>query len=277
MKENGIFEIPRDIAQNRKLIVSLSKNDFKKKFAGSYFGIVWAFVQPIVTVVLYWFVFEKALNPGTLSTKDGINVPYILWLLAGLVPWFFFSEVINAGTNVLLEYNYLVQKVVFKISTLPVVKIISSLFVHVFFVVFTIVLLTCYGFTPSLYLLQIIYYSFAMIMLSLGIIYFTSAVVVFFRDLSQLINIVLQVGMWVTPIMWNFNGMEGRVPHILMEILKLNPFYYIVTGYRETLFDHVGFWNHPLLTLYFWLVVLLFLFIGGRVFTKLQDHFADVL
>ena len=104
-----------------------------------------------------------------------------------------------------------------------------------------------------------------------------SAVVVFFRDLSQLINIVLQVGMWVTPIMWNFNGMEGRVPHILMEILKLNPFYYIVTGYRETLFDHVGFWNHPLLTLYFWLVVLLFLFIGGRVFTKLQDHFADVL
>ena len=75
MKENGIFEIPRDIAQNRKLIVSLSKNDFKKKFAGSYFGIVWAFVQPIVTVVLYWFVFEKALNPGTLSTKDRINVP----------------------------------------------------------------------------------------------------------------------------------------------------------------------------------------------------------
>ena len=84
-KQPNIFG---ELIENRKLIVSLSKNDFKARFAGSYFGIIWAFVQPIVTVLIYWFVFERALNVGAQSTKAGIEAPYVLWLIAGLVPWF---------------------------------------------------------------------------------------------------------------------------------------------------------------------------------------------
>ena len=133
-KRESMLQIPKDILENKKLILNLSKNDFKSKFAGSYFGIIWAFIQPIITIIVYWFVFDKALNAGTQITKAGINVPYVIWLVAGMVPWFYFSEVVNTGSNVLVEYNYLVKKVVFKISVLPVVKIISSLFVHLFFV-----------------------------------------------------------------------------------------------------------------------------------------------
>lgn len=78
--------------QNRKLLWNLSKNDFKTKFAGSYLGIIWAFIQPIVTVVVYWFVFEKGLKAGGINTRAGIDVPFVLWLVAGLVPWFFFQD-----------------------------------------------------------------------------------------------------------------------------------------------------------------------------------------
>lgn len=271
--------IPKEIVENRKLIFNLAKNDFKTKFAGSYLGIIWAFVQPIITVLVYWFVFEKALNVGTQSTKEGIAVPYVLWLIAGLVPWFFFSEVLGAGTNVLLEYNYLVKKVVFKISTLPVVKAISSTFVHLFFIAFTLVLYSCYHYFPTLYTLQIIYYSICMILMVLGLIYATSAMVCFFKDLSQVISIVLQVGMWVTPIMWNLEGMvlQGRVSAGVETLLKLNPMYYIVAGYRDSLINQVWFWEKPDLTIYYWLMTILLFVLGTTIFKKLQSHFADVL
>jgi len=184
-----ILALPAELYQNRKLVLSLAKNDFKTKYAGSYLGIVWAFIQPIVTILVYWFVFSVGLKAGTVS-----DYPFVLYLVSGIVPWFFFQDALNGGTNALLEYNYLVKKVVFKISILPIVKIISALFVHVFFVVFALILCACYGYTPSLYTLQIIYYSVCTFLFVLGLVYATSAIVIFFRDLTQIINIGLQVG-----------------------------------------------------------------------------------
>ena len=277
IKFDKLIIIPREVMQSRKLIGSLAKNDFKQKFAGSYLGTIWAFVQPIITVLVYWFVFEKALNVGTQSTKVGLQVPFVLWLIAGLVPWFYFSEVLSFGTNTLIEYNYLVKKVVFKISALPTVKGISSLFVHVAFVVFAIILYACYGYIPNLYTLQVIYYSFCMFLLCIGLIYLTSAVMVFFRDLSQIINVLLQVGMWMTPIMWNMDAMANRIPGWAMVILKLNPMYYIVNGYRDALYNNMWFWERPGMTVYFWIFTVVMLIVGMSVFRKLQQHFADVL
>ncbi len=80
----------------------------------------------------------------------------------------------------------------------------------------------------------------------------------------------------MTPILWNIDTMQD-VPKIVTIILKLNPMYYIVTGYRDTLINHVGFWTHPWLTLYFWLFTLTAFGIGILLFKKLKPHFADVL
>ncbi len=261
--------------KTRKLVFNLAKNDFKTKFAGSYLGIIWAFVQPIITVFVYWFVFEKALNVGTQSTKAGITVPYVLWLVAGLVPWFYFSDFLSNGTTVLLEYSYLVKKVVFDIGILPVVKAISNLFVHLFFIGFTLVLYSCYGMFPTVYTIQMLYYSFAMMLLALGVVYITSAVVILFRDLAQIVGIVLQVGVWFTPIMWNIDAMNLSAK--AQFILKLNPMYYIVAGYRDSLINHVFFWEHPKETIYFWVVTAVMFVLGRTVFKRLRPHFADVL
>ena len=97
----------RDFWTNRKLIWKLAKNDFKTRYAGSYFGVVWAMVQPVVIVLVYWFVFQIGLNNATAELKQGITVPFVLWLVSGIVPWFYFSESLSNGTNALLEYNYL--------------------------------------------------------------------------------------------------------------------------------------------------------------------------
>lgn len=265
-----------EIIENRSLIKSLAKNDFKTKFAGSYLGTIWAFVQPVITVLIYWFVFDKALGVRA-SIRGELPLPYVLWLVAGIVPWFFFSDCISAGTSVLMEYNYLVKKVVFNIDILPVVKVISSIFVHIFFVIFTIALFLGYGYLPDFYVLQTIYYSIGVLILALGMIYLTSAVTVFFPDVRQIVNIALQIGIWVTPIMWNIDDMKEKIPASVLGLLKLNPLYYIVMGYRESFIDKVWFWEHPGLTVYFWIFTAVICVLGVTVFKRLKVHFADVL
>ena len=85
--------------KDARLIARLSANDFKTKFAGSYLGIVWAFIQPVITILVYWFVFEKGFKPAAIHNAAGDQVPYVLWLIAGMVPWFFFSEALSGGTD----------------------------------------------------------------------------------------------------------------------------------------------------------------------------------
>lgn len=264
--------MPADVYKNRRLIAKLAKNDFKTKYAGSYLGMIWAFIQPVVTILVYWFVFTVGFKPET----EGIGVPFVLYLVAGIVPWFFFQDALIGGTNALLQYDYLVKKVVFNISVLPVVKILSALFVHIFFVLFTIILYMCYGRLPDLYTLQLIYYSIGLFLLVLGICYATCAVVVFFRDLTQIINIGLQVGIWLTPIMWIAEVSLKNHP-VLQKVLQLNPVYYIVSGYRDSFIMKNWFWERPLWTAYFWgFTVLCFVF-GNWVFQRLRVHFADIL
>lgn len=268
--------LPAHLVGSRKLIWNLAKNDVKKKFAGSYFGIVWAFVQPVITVLLYWFVFEFGLHQKASDLRTGIEIPFVMWLMAGLVPWFYFQEAMNGGTGVLVEYSYLVKKVVFQIDTLPVVKMISALFTHLFFVAFAIVVFWIMGYPPDLYTLLVIYYSVCMIVLTTGIVYATSAVTVFFRDMKEVVAILLQIGMWVTPIMWNFEAMT-QIPGWAAALLKLNPMYYVVSGYRNALIHKIGFWENWGLTAYFWIVTVAILLLGTSVFRRLRPHFADVL
>ena len=271
-----IIVLPIELYQNRRLIWKLSKNDFKTRYAGSYLGIIWAFVQPVVTVLLYWFVFTVALPSRAVAVKGDIEIPYILWLIAGIVPWFFFSEALSNGTNALLEYNYLVKKVVFKISILPIIKIISAIFVHAFFIFFTLILFSCYGYYPDLYTLQIFYYSACMFVFVLGMCYITCSVIVFFRDLGQIISIALQVGIWATPILWNLNTLSAGHPKLKI-LFKLNPMNYIVEGYRNALIDKIWFWETFYSTAYFWILTLFMFAVGALVFKRLKVHFADVL
>lgn len=261
----------KEIIKRRKLIWDLSKADFKKRFVGSYFGMVWMFVQPVVTVMIYFCIFQL----GFKSVPPVPGIPYVLWLVPGIVPWFFFSEALNTITNCLQEYHYLVKKVVFQVEVLPVIKLISSLMVHAFFVLIMIVMALCYGKTPMATWIQVIYYTFAASMLALALGYFTSAVNVFFKDMAQIVSICLQFGMWMVPIMYQ-ESMFDDVP-VVLTVLKFNPFYYVVAGYRDSILTGNWFFERPTMTLYFWGVTLVLLFLGIRVFRKLRPHFSDVL
>ena len=136
-----------------------------------------------------------------------------------------------------------------------------------------LVLYTAMGYFPGLQILQVLYYSVCTFVLAVGFAYADAAIIVFFRDLGHMINIALQVGTWVTPILWNLS----RFPAKYQLIFKINPMNYVVQGYREALLYKKFFWEEPVYTLYFWGVTLLLLLIGRGIFKKLKPHFADVL
>lgn len=257
-----------DTLKSRKLLFELAKKDFRAKYLGSYLGIIWAFIQPTITVLIFWFVFQLGFKSMPVD-----NFPFILWLLCGIMPWFFFLESISNATNAILENSYLVKKVVFRVSILPIIKIISALFIHLFFIVFLFLIFLIYGYKPNIYNLQVIYYLLATVVLVLGVSWITSSLVIFLRDVGQIVGMILQFGFWITPIFWSLK----IVPEEYQMFLKLNPVYYIVEGYRDSFIYHTWFWEHMYLTVYFWFVTLAVLIIGAIVFKRLRPHFADVL
>ncbi len=269
---NGMVSLGKEIVQKRKLIWDLGKADFRKRFVGSYFGVVWMFVQPIVTVVIYAVVF----GIGFKSPPPVPGASYVMWLIPGIVPWFYFSEAVNSITGCLQEYNYLVKKVVFQVEILPVIKLVSCLMVHAFFAVIMLCLYLVSGRMPELIWIQILYYTFAASVLSLGIGFFTSAVNVFFKDMAQIVAICIQFGIWMTPVMYDATMFTRQAPW--MDVLfKLNPAYYVVMGYRDSMLTDNWFWERPTLTLYFWIVALAVLLGGLAMFRKMRPHFSDVL
>lgn len=268
-----ITQLPVELWQNRRLIWKLAKNDFKKRYAGSYMGALWALVQPVITVVMYYIVFDKIMHSGGGGLRDSGEVPFVLFLTAGLVPWFYFNEAWTNATNALREYDYLVKKVVFKISVLPIIKAIAATFIHVFFVLILLVVAAVYGYYPSVYTIQLVYYSLCLFIFVLALSYTTCSVVVLFKDLSQIINIILQIGIWATPIMWNIDGLSDG----WKIVFKLNPLVYIVNGYRDAIYGEKWFFEDFFSMMYFYVITAVLFGIGAVIFKRLKVHFADVL
>lgn len=256
------------IYNNRKLLIELTKNDFKQRFVGNFLGVFWAFIQPTVTVLIFWFVFQVGFKSQPVE-----NVPFILWLIAGMFPWFFFAEGFQNGTNAILANSFLVKKVVFRVSLLPIIPLLSALIVHIFFIILMFGMFIYYGYMPTMYWLQIIYYLFASAVFILGLSWITSSVIVFFKDMGQLVSIVIQFGFWLTPIFWNIS----RIPEKYHFLLKLNPIVYLVEGYRNSMIYHKWFWEDMSMTIYYWTVVSIVYVSGALIFRKLRPHFADVL
>lgn len=265
---SGLLMFLIDIFRQRRMLIELSKNDFKQQYLGSAIGIIWAFVQPLVMILIYLFAFTFGFRVGTVD-----NVPFVCWLVAGIIPYFFFLDAWNKGTNCILEYSYLVKKIVFPVRLIVIIKLLSSCYIHLAFLIFVIVLLAIYGYYPDLYYLQLIYYLFALCILLLGLGWLCSSMQVFFRDVSQVIGVISQVLLWCTPIMYSSSIISKEV----LNFLKLNPFYYIVQGYRDAFISKQWPWQHPIQTLYFWIITLFIFALGILVFRQLRPHFANIL
>ena len=266
MKSKLVFF--RQILLNRQLIITMAHREIKSRFVGSTLGVIWVFMQPLVMIGVFWFVFSVGFR-----SKPMQDVPFVVWLTAGIAPWFFFSDMVLGATSAILHNANLVKKTLFHPHILPIVKLLSSSFIHIIFLILLVILLIFQDIEVSLWNLQFLYYFVGLSMFVLGFSWLVSAINVFIRDVSQIVNILIQLGFWATPIFWDIKIM----PKDIQFFIKLNPMFYIVQGYRDSFISFIPFWYHPYQTIYFWVVTLFLLFFGVAIFQKLRPLFADVL
>lgn len=255
--------------ENRRAIARLALNDFRKQYFGSFLGLFWAFVHPAVYMFAIYTIFTFGFKQGVSSE----GYPFVLYLVSGFIIWTFFSSGLTAGVSSIESYKYLVKKMRFAVSILPVVKILSTLYIHLIMIMMYLIIYFINNYYFSLYLLQVFYYIFATFILLLGFGWLTSSLSIFVKDTNQVIAVITRVGFWFTPIFWN----PQMFPKKILFFLELNPAYYLVMGYRDSFLFETWFWEKPYLTLYFWSFTFCIFVLGAIVFKRLRPHFADVL
>jgi len=261
------FYFLRDIVDKRSIIYELVKRDLQQQYMGSYLGFVWLFLQPLLFISILYSVF-------TLGFRAGVSeeMPFSIYLVSGMIAWMHFVANFSSNTDAIRSYAFLVKKVDFRLSILPIVKMMSSLVAHVFLVVIAVCLAWFQGYPPTFYTLQIIYYLIAMSALLLGLGWMTSSASVFVKDVTKVVAIIVQFGFWLTPIFWNIS----MIPEKYRWIIELNPMYYIVSGYRDSITSQELFWERGD-TIYFWTFALVSLYLGINIYRRLRPHFAEVV
>jgi teichoic acid transport system permease protein len=254
--------------KRRGIVLELARHDFHVRYSGSVFGALWAFVQPVLTILLYLFIDQI----GFRSTPPQA-VPFVLWLIVGIAPWFFFVDGLTSTTLSFLEYSFLVKKVMFNVAIIPLVKLVSTAFIHVVVWAIVVVVLLASGRTPGLAWLQVPYYFAAMFALLLGLGRITGVLTAFFRDLGQIVGIVLQFGFWLTPVLWPIANAPARY----RPYLELNPVFYVVEGLRDALLMDRSLFSNLSGAAWFWGIVVALHVAGYFLFAKLRPVLADVL
>lgn len=263
-----ILQFLRQVIVQKRLIWAMARRDIAVRYAGSLLGLVWAIIHPAVMIFVFWIVFSVGFKSQPMK-----DVPFVVWLTAGMAPWFVFADIITGASGIIVDNAHLIKKTLFPSQILPLVRVVSSMITHGVFLGVLVVLLLFNHQPVTVYWGQFIYYLFCLTIFSLGISWALSALNVFLRDVHQMTAIVVQVGFWATPVFWDI----GMMPEPVQRVIKLNPMYYIVQGYRESFIEGTPFWDHPLLTVYFWCISILLLGLGAFVFRRLKPQFADML
>jgi ABC-2 type transport system permease protein len=262
--QDDFMKIWKEIYQYRQMIFSLVKKDLRGRYKGSVLGFLWTFINPLMQLVVYTFVF-------TYIMKAGIE-RYYLYLFVALVPWIFFSSAITGGSSSIVAQKDLVKKIYFPREVIPI-SYVTSCFVNMllcFCIIFLVMLVAGIPFRP-LALLCLPVVMIVEYLLALGMAMLSSAITVYFRDLEHILGIVTMIWMYMTPIFYSID----MIPEKLRFIYHLNPMSSVISCYRDVLYSA----KVPDLSSLLEAAVLgvFFLVVGMLVFGKLKKGFAEEL
>lgn len=258
---NKIFT---DIYDYRQMISSLVRKDLRGRYKGSVLGFLWTFLNPLLQLIVYTFLFSVVL-------RQGID-KYYLFLFVALVPWIFFSTCVAGGANCIIGYGDLVKKIYFPREVLPISFVVSQFvnMIYSFVVVLLVLFVTGYGFNflALTFLPLIMAVEF---LLALGMTFLFSAITVYLRDVGFFLGIITMAWQFLSPVMYPMSW----VPAKYMVILKFNPMVPVINAYRDVLY----YKTIPTVTTLGWAVLtgIFFLIVGEFVFAKLQKGFAENL
>jgi lipopolysaccharide transport system permease protein len=253
----------------RALIQSLVARDLKARYRGSVLGFFWSFVNPLLLLSIYTFVFTQVLE-----TPRGDRQPYALFIFCGLLPWTWFASSLLESSTVLISGGNLIRKVLFPAEVLPIVTVFANL-VHFCLGLLIVAAAIAYfpdvqfswaalAWLPVIVLVQLLF--------TLGLAFLLAALTVHFRDLRDLIGNLLTLWFWATPIIYPIEVVSER----WRPLLELNPFTHLAVAYQQVLFVGEPFTQWPRL-LALGGASLLVCWIGYFVFDRLRDTLAEAV
>lgn len=269
---SNLSEFFISVYHQRRVLIKLVTRDFKSRYLSTYLGLPWAFIQPTVYIIVIWFGFTYGLKGADSTTSSGF--PYLAWLIGGMIPWLFISQTMVVLCSSIMSYSYVIKKTNFPIVLIPLIKVLSGMMVHLLLlVIYIILLIFVYNIYPTIYWIQIIYYQLVLLFLLTGIGLLVSSLNIFVHDIAHIVNVIVTMLFWTTPILWKYSMLEGNYRYIAL----LNPFFYITEGYRYTFLGRKWFFEYTEMNIFFWSVSISVFIIGVLTFRKLRPHFGDVL
>lgn len=226
----------------------------------------WSLAEPLAFMGILYVVFGIGLRGGR-----NMEIPFICYLVTGLAATQFFTQTMTKSTTAVGSNSFLLQQVNVRLGIVPLITVLSGIVNHFIFFIAVCAILFLHRIFPNLYWFQLLYYLFALSMFLLGIGWFASAVGVFFPDLRNIVSLLGRIIFYFSPVIWDYS----LIPEKLQFWVKLNPMFYIVMGYRESLFYSIPFWEHLYQTYYFWGWTLVMWVLGIITFRRLRPHIAD--
>jgi lipopolysaccharide transport system permease protein len=264
------FTLPiTTIARNRSLIRTMVRRDILGRYRGSFGGIFWTILNPLLLMLTYFFVFGVVLR--TRFGSDPSRSGFALYFLAGMLPWLAFTEAAGRAPTIMMEHRNFVKKLVFAVETLPVNLVVAGLVTEVFaLALFVLGLFLARGAVPAsiIWLPALIV---PQVLFTAGICWFLGALGVFVRDLGQVIGFALTLWFFLTPICYP----EASLPPGALPVLAKNPMFVLVRAYRAILLEgHAPLWG-SLWKL--WIAAAAVFVLGHAWFYKLRRSFADII
>ncbi len=252
----------RSVWRNRALIGSMVKRDILARYRGSFGGTLWTLLNPLLLMAVYFFVFGVVLK--TRLGADASGRGFLVYFLAGMLPWLAFSEAVGRSPFVILEYRSFVKKVVFPLETLPVNLVISGLVTEL---IGLAILVAVHGVVPAS-LIWLPALLIPQILLTVGLCWMLAATGVFVRDLGQITGFLLTMWFFLTPICY-VESPEFR------PLFRFNPILVLVRGYRAVFLENHAPSLHGLAAL--WILSGAVAVVGYAWFHRLRKSFADVI
>ena len=251
----------KEIYNYRELLKSNVKKEIRGKYKGSFLGVLWSFVNPLLMTLVYAIVFPFILKNS--------QEHYVTFLVTGIIPWTFFTTCIAQGTNNILINGGIIKKVYFPREILPISVVTSALinFLISCLIIFIFLIFSGIGFSYYILLLPLII--IIQYILSLGIVLITSSIDVYIRDFEYIINFLINMLFYATPVLYSSSLFPSRVAWIL----NLNPMTHIINSYRDVLF-YKQLPNMSWLGIDF-IISIVILILGILIFKKLEKGFAE--
>ncbi len=252
------------------LIGRLSLYEVKAANNNNYLGMLWEVINPLIQISIYWFVFGFGIR----QQEPVGSIPYLPWMLSGIILWFFINPAILEATKSIYKKIKMISKMSFPLSVIPSYVIVGKFYAHLVLAGIIFIALQFLGYPVSVYIIQIPYFIFATFVLLMAVALITSTLATIVRDVQMIVQAVMRMMLYLTPFLWS----PDLLPEWIQRSMMANPFYYLVEGYRASLLGTSWYFIENLqYSFYFWSLTLFLLLVGSILHIKFRNHFVDYL